>query len=165
MVVCAHDKHGEVRGFCEAHEMRILETYTGDIQEFYKSNCSVVVTDTDMSREEYDSLKCTLFGRGVELVSTKWTDDEVILRLLHNQIQNRRKRGGRQMFGYTKKNGVTVEIPEKIAVARRVLKLRDEGITLKGIQADREVRHNDGQKLAISTIQQIIKNRGVYEKC
>lgn len=163
MVVCAHDKHGDVAGFCEAHEMQILEKYIGDISEYHRGNCSVIVTDQVMTREEYDDLKCTLFSRGVELVSTKWTDDEVILRLLHNQIQNRKKRGGRQIFGFTKKNGQIIEIPEKIAVARRVIALRDEGMTLKGIRADREVRHRDGQMLAISTIQQIIKNREKYE--
>ena len=159
MVVCAH---GDVAGFCESHEMQILESYIGDINEFRKSNCAVIVTDQAMTRQEYDSLKCTLFARGVELVSTEWTDDEVILRLLNNQIQNRRKRGGRQVFGFTKKKGQVVEIPERIAVARRVIALRDAGCTLKGIRADKEVRHPDGRKISVSTIQQIIKNRDRY---
>ena len=161
MVVCAH---GDVAGFCEVHEMQILETYIGDITEYHKSNCSVVVTDTVMTRQEYDSLKCTLFARGVELVSTEWTDDEVILRLLNNQIQNRKKRGGRQVFGFTKKNGQVVEIPEMMEVARRVITLRDAGYTLKSICADRKVRHSDGRKISVSTVQQIIKNRERYER-
>lgn len=162
MVVCAH---GEVAGFCEAHEMQILETYHGDIKEYHKSNCSVIVTDAVMTRPEYDSLKCTLFARGVELVSTEWTDDEVILRLLHNQIDNRRKRGGRQVFGFTKRSGQVVEIPEMMEVARRVIKMRDDGFTLKEISADRRVRHPDGKKISVSTIQMIVKNRERYEKC
>ena len=158
MVVCAH---GEVAGFCEAHEMQILETYVGDIAEYHKSNCSVVVTDQVMTREEYDSLKCALFGRGVELVSTEWTDDEVILRLLHNQIQNRGKRGGRQIFGFYKKNGVVAEIPEKIALAEKVIEMRDKGYTLREIKSYVDAR---GEGISLSTIQQIIKNREKYER-
>lgn len=162
MVVCAH---GDVTGFCEAHDMQILETYIGDISEYHKSHCAVIVTDAVMTREEYDDLKCTMFGRGVELVSTEWTDDEVILRLLRNQILNRGKRGGRQVFGFTKRNGQIIEIPEMIAVARRIIEMRDAGFTLKEIRGDLRVRHSDGKKISTSTIQQIIKNRERYEKC
>lgn len=164
MVVCAHDTKGDVDAFCEAHEMQILESYFGDIGDYYKSNCAVIVTDQEMTRQEYDSLKCTLFSRGVELVSTKWTDDEAILRMLQCQIQNRKKRGGKQIFGYTKKNGLITEIPEMIAVARKVLKMRDSGFTLKEISGDKEIRYPDGRKISVSTIQQIIKNREKYEK-
>ena len=159
MVVCAH---GDVAGFCENHEMQILEVYIGYLDDYQRRNCAVIVTDQEMTRQDYDSLKCKLFARGVELVSTQWTDDEVIMRLLQHQIDNRKKRGGRQMFGFTKKNGQVVEIPEMMEVARRVIKLRDAGYTLKGIAADRKVRHSDGRKISISTIQQIIKNRDKY---
>jgi hypothetical protein len=161
MVVCAH---GDVAGFCEAHEMQILESHIGNLEDYHKSNCAVIVTDQAMTRQEYDSLKCKLFGHGIELVSVFWTDDEVILRLLHNQIDNRKKRGGRQVFGFTKKNGQVVEIPEMMVVARRVIELRDAGYTLKAICADRKVRHPDGKKISVSTIQQIIKNRDKYER-
>ena len=160
MVVCGH---GEVAGFCSAHEMEILESYDGPLSE-YKGNCAVIVTAAEMSREEYDSLKCNLFSRGVELVSTAWTDDSVILRLLRNQIEQRKKRGGRQMFGYRKRNGVVVAIPAGVAVARRIIELRDSGYTLRCIQEDEGVRHWDGKKLCISTIQTILKNREVYER-
>jgi hypothetical protein len=161
MVVCAH---GDVAGFCEKHEMQILECYIGYLEDYHKSNCAVIVTDQVMTRQEYDSLKCTLFARGVELVSTEWTDDEVILRLLHNQIQNRGKRGGRQTFGFMKKNGQIVEIPKLIYVARRIIELRDSGMTLKEIQNFPEIHHLDYKKISTSTIQQIIKNRERYEK-
>jgi hypothetical protein len=153
MVVCAH---GDVAGFCEIHEMQILESYVGDLLDYHKGNCAVIVTDQAMTRQEYDSLKCTLFGRGVELVSTEWTDDEVILRLLHNQIQNRGKRGGRQMFGFYKKNGVIAEIPEKIGMARRIIALRDSGETLRDIAK--------AEGLSMSTVQTILNNRDRYER-
>lgn len=160
MVVCAH---GDVSDFCIIREMEILEQYSGDLSD-YRGNCPVIVTDQRMTRQEYDSLKCTLFGRGVELVSTEWTDDEVILRLLHNQIQNRGKRGGRQTFGFMKKNGQIVEIPKLMYVARRIIELRDSGMTLKEIQNFPEIHHLDYKKISVSTIQQIIKNREKYEK-
>lgn len=159
MVVCAH---GEVAKFCETHEMEILESYIGDLRD-YRGNCAVVVTDQKMTRSEYDSLKCALFGRGLELVSVEWPDDEVMLRLLRNQIEQRGKRGGRQPFGYRQEHGRLVEIPEKIAVARRIIALRDAGKTYREIQADAGVRHPDGGELSMSTIQAIVKNRDKYE--
>ncbi len=158
MVVCAH---GRVAKFCETHGMQILESYEGDLED-YKGSGIVVVTDQKMTREEYDALKCTLFGRGVELVSPDWTDDEVILRLLRNQIENRKKRGGRQIFGFYKKHGRIAENPAMIAVARRVISLRDAGCKLREIQADDGVCHPNGEPLSLSTIQAIIKNRDRY---
>lgn len=151
MVVCAH---GDVAKFCEAHDMQILKRYIGYLDE-YKGDCPVVVTDLQMTRQEYDRLKCTLFARGVELVSTDWTDDEVILRLLQNQIDQRGKRGGRQIFGFTKTNGVITTIPEKIRIVRRIFEMRDGGCTLREIK--REV------DLSMSTIQTILRNREVYK--
>ncbi len=160
MVVCAH---GDVAKFCETHEMEILECYIGYLED-YKGNCAVVVTDQRMTRAEYDSLKCALFGRGVELVSTEWTDDEVIVRLLRNQIEQRGKRGGRRVFGFYQKNGQIVENPAKIAVARRIIEMRDAGCTLREIREDSGVRNTDGSLLALTTIQTILKNRDKYEK-
>lgn len=160
MVVCAH---GEVSEFCEKHEMEILESYSGSLDE-YKGSCAVIVTDEEMTREAYDSLKCSLFGRGIELVSVKWVDDEVILRLLRNQIEQRGKRGGRQRFGFTKRNGEIIEIPAKIAVARRIIELRDAGTTLREIQAETGLYYRNGKCLSMSTISGIIKNRKVYER-
>lgn len=160
MVVCAH---GSVVEFCENHEMKILESYSGNLED-YKGNCPVVVTDAVMTRAEYDSLKCTLFSRGVELVSTEWTDDELIVRLLHNQIEQRGKRGGRQMFGFYKRKGVIVENPGQMAVARRIIELRDAGTTLREIREHKDVHHLDGTEISLSTIQQIIRNREKYGK-
>jgi hypothetical protein len=153
MVVCAH---GNVSQFCEEHGMKILESYEGDLSD-YKGNCAVVVTDQEMTRKDYDDRKCLLFSRGVELVSTEWTDDDVILRLLHSQVENRKRRGGRQMYGFRKENGKIVEIPEKITVAKTIICMRNTGKTL------REIRERVG--LSVTTIQTILNNRGVYDKC
>ena len=160
MVVCTH---GEVSEFCRKYNMKVLETYEGDLSDYHGS-CPVLVTDQCMSREVYDSLKCDLFSRGVDLVSTQWLDDDVVVRLIRKQLEDRCKRGGRQIFGFTKRNGLVVEIPEKMAVARRVIEMRDLGYTLRQIRDDEDVYHTDGKKLAISTIQQIIKNRDKYER-
>lgn len=159
MVVCAH---GEVAEFCKRHNMKVLETYDGDLSE-YHGNCPVVVTDQPMSREHYDSLKCELFSRGVDLVSVHWMDDDLVVRLIRNQLEQRGKRGGRQRFGYYKKNGVITENPAMMAVARRIIELRDAGLTYREISEDEGVRHQGGKKLATSTIQQIVKNREIYK--
>lgn len=158
MVVCAH---GNVTEFCENHEMLVFEQHEGALDE-YKGSCPVVVTDQKMTREEYDRLKCVLFGRGVELVSVDWTDDEVILRLLRSQVDSRKNRSGRQMFGFYRKNGVLMENPALIVVARKVIELRDAGHTLRDIRDNPEITWADGRSLAMSTIQAIIKNRDKY---
>jgi hypothetical protein len=159
MVVCTH---GEVADFCRKYDMKVLETYDGDLSN-YRGSCPVLVTNARMTREDYDVLKCELFSRGVDLVSTHWLDDDVVVRLIRKQLADRGRKGGRQIFGYTKRNGFVVEIPEKMAVARRVIEMRDAGYTLRQIRDDEDVYHTDGKKLAISTIQQIIKNRNKYE--
>ena len=151
MVVCAH---GDVAGFCEKHEIEILESYNGDLKD-YSGSCPVIVTDQQMTREEYETLKCTMFSRGVEVISVDWTDDAIILALLRQTIERRKKRGGRQMFGFYKKNGVIAEIPEKIETARRIIALRDSGRTLA------EIRSATG--LSVSTVQTILNNRDKYE--
>lgn len=160
MVVCAH---GSVSEFCKNHEMEILEVFAGDLND-YKGKCAVIVTDQQMTREEYESLKCVLFGRGYELISTEWTDDAIILALLRQTIERRKKRGGRQIFGFYKKNGVITEIPEMIAVARKIIELRDNGWCLREIQGHKDIRHPDGGVIGISTIDSILKNRERYEK-
>lgn len=161
MVVCVH---GEMDAlvFCAKHGLQVFELYRGSLDE-YGGSCAVIVTDEKMTREKYESLKCSMFGRGYELVSTEWTDDEVILALLRQTVEQRGKRGGRQIFGFTKRNGMIVEIPERIAVARKVIAMRDAGYTLEKIRDTEGVRHADGKKLAKSTIQQIVKNREKYE--
>ena len=159
MVVCAH---GDVFRFCEEHEMEILEKYEGDLLS-YNGKCLVIVTDQKMTREEYESLKCKVFGHGYELVSVDWTDDAIILALLRQTIANHKKRGGRQPFGFYKKNGDLVEIPKLMYVARLIIELRDSGMTLRGIQNFPEIHHLDYRKISVSTIQQIIKNRDKYE--
>ena len=68
------------------------------------------------------------------------------------------------LFRSAKKNGRIVEIPERMAVARRVIEMRDAGYTLREIRESEDVYHTDGKKLAISTIQQIISNRETYER-
>lgn len=160
MIVCAH---GDVAGFCEKHEIEIMESYDGDLED-YSGNCVVIVTNQQMTREQYEYLKCTMFGRGVELVSTDWTDDAIIVALLRQTVDRRKRRGGRNPFGYRKENGEFVEIPMLIEVARDVIKLRDAGHTLRYIRDHEDIRHLDGKKISMSTIQLIIKNRDKYER-
>lgn len=160
MVVCAH---GDVDKFCEKHKIEILERYNGDLED-YIGNCVVIVTDQQMTREQYESLKCTMFGRGLEVISTEWTDDAIILALLRQTVDRRKRRGGRNPFGYRKEDGELVEIPMLIDVARDVIRMRDAGRTLKYIRDHEDIRHLDGKKISMSTIQLIIKNRRMYEK-
>ena len=160
MVVCAH---GDVSEFCEEHDMLIFERHEGDLED-YGGSCVVLVTDQKMEGKEYDDLKCKMFSRGIELVSTDWCDDETIVRLLRYTLDSRKQRGGRQPFGFCKKNGIIVENPAMMAVARRVIELRDKGLTYQQISRDPGVRRADGRPIGISTLQFIVTNRDRYEK-
>lgn len=71
-------------------------------------------------------------------------------------------RGGRQPFGFRRKHGEIIEIPEMIAVARRVIELRDSGVKLEGIRNDADVHWPDGRMISLTTICEILKNRRLY---
>lgn len=160
MMVCGH---GDVAEFCARMDMVVCEQYTGDIAD-YRGSCGVLVTDQDMPEMEYYLLKGKLMGRGVELISSRWIDDPKMIALLRCQVQSRKHQyAARQKFGFRRRGDRVEEIPESMAVARRILELRDAGITLRRIQEDKGVHHPDGRKISVSTIQQIIANRKLYE--
>lgn len=161
MMVCGH---GDVAEFCARQDMVVCEQYTGDLNDYHGS-CRVLVTDQDMPEMEYYMIKGKLMGRGIELVSTRFIDDPRMIQLLLCQVKNRKQNyGGRQSFGYRRRGDRVEEIPESIAVVRRILELRDAGHTLRSIHEDEGVHHPDGRKISVSTIQQIIKNRKKYEE-
>lgn len=138
MLVCGH---GNVDEYCARHDMEIVERYDGDIADYDGSR--VLVTDRVMSREEYLLLKILLHKKGSDLI-----------------LVSRNKTGGRYKFGYDE-HGLT-EYGRK--VVGRILELRDQGMTLRNIREDAGVRHPDGRKMSISTIQMIVDNREKYEK-
>ena len=162
MIVCVCGG-AEADAFCEQHGFLVLAHYHGDLLD-YSGEAPVLVTDQEMTREGYDRWKCYMFGRGVELISTKWTDDEAILRMLRLERERKNRRGGRQAFGFTMMNGETCEIPGAIEVARRIIGLRDAGLTYREIQDTEGITHVGGKRLSLSTIQVIVKNRELYEK-
>lgn len=160
MIVCAH---GDVAAFCKERDMMICETWDGDLGS-YNGSCPVLVTDQEMCEEEYYYWKGRLWAKGVNLVSTHHKDDPKLVAYLTYEAEQRKQTyGGRQPFGFTRRNGVVVEIPEMMAVARRILELRDAGMTLREIHDDEGVHHPDGRKISVSTIQLIVKNRNKYE--
>lgn len=144
--------------------MVVCEEYDGDIAD-YSGSCRVLVTGQDLPEMEYYLLKGKLMSRGIELISSRWIDDPKMVAFLIHQAKSRKQQyGARQSFGFRRRGGQIEEIPDSMAVARRILELRDAGITLRGIQEDEKVHHPDGRKISVSTIQQIIKNREKYEE-
>lgn len=146
MLVCAH---GEVSEYCESHDMIIVERYGGKIED-YDGCCCVLVTDREMSSAEYCFLKGQMLARGVDLVSTRYADTEV----LDWGFAPEQKRGGRPKFGERSE--------AEMAVVRKIFELKDSGATYREIQDDENVCYLDGRKIPISTIQVILKNRDSY---
>ena len=160
MIVCGH---GNVADFCKERDMVICSWYSGDLDK-YCGGCRVVVTDQDMSEREYYYMNSKLMRRGVELISTRHKDCPALLEYLAYEAERRKETHGvRQPFGFIRKNGDVVENPEMMAVARRVIELRDAGFVMRQIRETEGICYPDGRKLSLSTIQTIVKNRGLYE--
>ncbi len=161
MIVCAH---GNVREFCDKQDMVICDEYNGELSD-YNGGCRVLVTDRHMTKNEYYYFKDILMRRGINLISTEHEDTpEVLEYLAYSAMRRKESYGGRQPFGYQRKNGEVVENPAMMAVARKIIELRDSGMTLREIQSSPDIHHPDGRKISVSTIQQIIKNREKYGK-
>lgn len=164
MIVCGH---GDVEKYCEDKNMIIVERYDGCIED-YNGVSRVLVTDQGMTEGAYYSLKAKMLAKGVELVSIHYEDtpsvSEYIVHSTNESIQDRQKHTGRHQFGFAMKNGVKVHHEHNFNVAKTIIELRDKGLTLAKIQDDPEVKHPDGRKLSLSTINTIIKNRKDYEE-
>lgn len=157
MIVCSH---GNVKEFCEANDMLIVEDYDGEIEN-YRGLFRVLVTDQKMSENEYYTLKGQMLRNGYELVSVDHRDRHCTIGLvIHMASQRREKFGGRHMFGVGD-DGLT---NQGRLVVKRIFEMRDAGFTYRQIQADENVCHPDGRNLSISTIQTIVKNREKYIK-
>lgn len=165
MIVAAH---GDVKAYCKEHGMAIGEVYSGALED-YRGRCLVLVTDADLDKNRYHYLKYKLLKRKVELICIhRQTDAEVGEFISYLNSQERRRQQelhkGRVPFGFRRdRSGEEVEDPESIAVARKIVKLRDAGWTYRKIVEDPEIRYPDGRKLSISTVQVILKNRSKYE--
>ena len=144
MMVCAH---GKVTEFCEKRDMVICDEWNGDLRD-YDGPCCIVVTDSDISENEYYFLKGELLVKGIELISTRHKDKEGLIEFLMyaNNRRKTRRSGGRQKFCDE-------------AVIGRIMELREEGLSLRSIREDEKVRHPDGRKLSISTISNIIRSK------
>lgn len=166
MLVCAH---GDVAEFCREHDFTVAGQYIGNITD-YDGDIKMIVTDKEMSKQEFYYLRLVMLGKGYDVRSIHYPcmDKELneFLEYVGIQERNRRKEtyGGRQPFGYQKRNGVVVENSAMMYVARRIIELRDSGMKLRDIREFPEIHHPDGRKISISTIQQIINNRERYEK-
>ena len=161
MIVCTH---GNVNEFCREHGMLVVDSHKGDIDE-YGGLFRVIVTDQEMSENEYYALKGRMLAKGYELVSVHYTDKrcmiDLITHMVSKDIESRREKfGGRHMFG-TNDDGLTDHGRE---VVKKILELRDLGCTLRQIKEHEGVCHPGGGCLSISTIQTIIKNRSIYEE-
>lgn len=142
MMVCAH---GDVTEFCKERDMVICETWSGELCA-YRGPCRVLVTDSDMSENEYYFLKGELLAKGIELVSTRYKDDKLLSEFIVFAASRRVRSGGRPPF-------------ENVDVIRRIRELSAAGLSLRAIREDEQVRHSDGRKLSISTISKYVRGK------
>lgn len=156
--------HGNVDAYCKEHGFEIVERYEGNLED-YSGKCPILVTDNCADRNEYYYLKYKLFRRRIELLSTHWYNKGVedFVAYMHRMDSERKRSPGRAPFGFKYVGGVLVEEPAGIEIARRIIALKDEGLTFRKIVEDEGVHHLDGRRMSISTVQVILKNRSKYE--
>lgn len=142
MLVCAH---GDVASFCKERGMSVCGIYEGRLEE-YTGAIRVIVTDGDMPEAEYYYLKGVMLAKGYELISTRYSDDNVLSAyLVYANARRKAKYKGRRSFADE-------------AVMKRIRELSATGLSLRKIRDTDGVSHPDGRKLSISTISKIIKN-------
>lgn len=143
MTVCAH---GDVIDFCDEHDMVICDKWEGKLCE-YNGPCRVLVTDSDISENEYYYLKGELLAKGIELISTRHRDDKKLSEyLVYASGRRKSRRTGRRPF-------------EDESVIQRIHELRAKGMSIRSIQMAKGICRSDGSRLSTSTIFKIIKNR------
>lgn len=138
--------------------MHVVERYYGEIED-YDGSCSILYTDCKVSKNEYYYLKYKLLRRKIELIHAYWDDEDLNEFVVYlNMRESERWSGGRLPFGFVRRNGVVVEDAEKMALARWIIELHDEGLVY------RVIREKIGGGMSISTIYRIVENRERYEK-
>ena len=160
MIVCTH---GDVDNFCKSRYMVPVCKHDGNIED-YSGICRILVTDSDFTEKDYYLKKSEMLSRGIELVSTRYEDSEFVSQLIVDNLEkNRRtKHGGRCKFGFQNIDGELRLTEKGRVVVKKIFELRDAGCPYQVIREAAEVRHPDGRKMAVSTIQFILKNRSAY---
>ncbi len=148
--------HGAVEDFCRERGMVIVGRHSGDLDCYY-GDLRVLVTGEVLDKNEFYYLKYKLLRRGVTLISTRWDIADLNDFVLYLNERYRGNYHGRPKFGFVVKDGVVLENPEKMALAKRILELRDSGKTLREIHAEIDC-------LSIGTIRTILRNRVFYER-
>lgn len=143
MLVCAH---GDVVDYCDEHSMVICDTWAGKLNE-YRGPVRVLVTDSDVSENEYYFLKGELLARGIELISTRHKDNQKLSEYLVYA-------NGRRKTRYHGRPRIADE-----AVIQRIRELRDKGMTIREIRLADGVCRPDGSRFGISTIHKYIKDK------
>lgn len=154
MIVAAH---GNVDKYCEEHGMTIGERYVGAVEE-YDGDRIVIVTDSLTDKNEYYYLKYKMLRRKKELVSIYHDDKEFsgfIVYLTAREAEVRKSLKQRLSFGFYREGGEIKISDEHLEVARRVIELRDSGLSYAKIQAE--------CGLTVAVIRGIVENRNKYE--
>lgn len=160
--------HGNVEEFCRNHDMTVCWYYNGELVN-YDYVHPVIVTDRITDANEYYYVKYRLMKRGVTLISAVDFDTnyENFIEYMSSRDKvckrDRYKRVGRAAFGFKKHNGKQTPIPEGIAMAQKIIRMKDAGYKYREIIEDEGVHYPDGRKIGISTIQVILRNRRKYE--
>ena len=139
MIVCAH---GNVFEYCRSRGLIIVDGWDGDFRE-YGGKCPILVTDADITEQEYYLEKAKLLARGIELVSTRHEDNPQLATYIAITTER----------GSVKKR----KTPLENEVVNRIRALRAEGMTIRAIQAAEGICYPDGRRLSISFIHKILQ--------
>ena len=159
-MVCAH---GDVDKFCGEHGLQITERYDGEITR-YSGPCTVIVTAQRMDKNEYYYLKMTMLRRKIDVISVYFCDKDLSDFVEYMSRQRRKKYGGRLPFGLRRVGGEVVKNPHEMAVVHRIVELRESGMSYREIVEHEDVRHEDGRRLTLTMVRNILMNLERYNQ-
>ena len=152
-------EHGDVSSFCKAHGLEVTGSYTGSLSEYVGERGTVLVSDADCGLFEFYRQKYRLIQMGVTLISARERGaaalilDEFVTYLTLG-AQGKGRVGGRQPFGFRWVVDHRESIPEDVERARRVIALRESGLSLRQIEQE--------TGLNVSTVQSVLRNKELY---
>lgn len=159
---------GEVGQFCARRGWRVREAWGGSPLE-YRGSGECLVWGGYHPMFEFYYIKFRLLRRGVDLIPTQdygdlgYVLDQFVSYAAKRDREGRR--GGKVPFGWRSEGGELVPVPGELAAADEILLLRENGMSLRGIErwlAEHNRTTRDGRPVTVNVIRAVCAKKGMY---
>lgn len=159
---------GDVAEFCQKKHMTVTETWDGD-PLLYQGRSKMIVWGGYHRMFEFYYVKFKLLRRGVGLLSVQDYGDMgyVLEQFVVYLAQREKGPGSRAPFGWHRERGELVPVPEELALADEILRLRGEGCSYREISrrllAEGMLRPG-GVSVSVGTIGRVCSRKELYQR-